>query len=63
MKWINKKELDTALKEFHTLWEKMGKPHPNSNAYLALTRAFFYTKGLERGIEYSAEMSKENETL
>ena len=37
------------LKEFHEYWKQHGEPHPSSNAYMSLNRAFFYTKGLETG--------------
>lgn len=47
-----KSAMKALLKEFHEEWKKHGEPHPNSNAYLALNRAFFYTKGYEKGIGY-----------
>lgn len=56
----SKTETETDIKqlviEFHEIWKQNGEPHPSSNAYLALNRAFFYTKGLERGIQMTLEM-------
>lgn len=52
------KNMKDWLKEFHEFWEAQGKPHPSSNAYLALNRAFFYIKGFENGIKMSAEMEQ-----
>lgn len=50
-----KSKLESKLaahqKEFHKLWEKHDKPHPNSNKYLALVKAFWYMKGIEEGVK------------
>jgi hypothetical protein len=40
---------DVLLDEFHQYWLSNGQPHPNSNAYSNMSRAFFYAKGYERG--------------
>jgi len=52
----DKEVAEKLLKEFHELWIEKGKPDPISNAYLALNRAFFYTKGLEAGIKITSEL-------
>ena len=42
-----KKQGAKLNKEFNKYWEENGKPHPSSNAYIAMNRAFYYMKGFE----------------
>lgn len=51
-----KARAERLVKEFHEYWEQNGEPHPNSNVYLSLNRAFFFLKGMEEGIKVSSEM-------
>lgn len=50
---VDREDMRAQIKEFYKVWEEHGKPHPNSNDYLALNRAFFYAKGYERGCLYA----------
>lgn len=42
---------DELAKEFHEYWKENGEPHPSSNDYLGLTRAFYLAKGVEKGMK------------
>lgn len=51
MKAAAAKEFKQLTQEFHEYWKANGEPHPASNAYIALNRVFFYSKGMERGVQ------------
>ena len=41
---------EDMLARFHVFWKDKGEPHPSSNAYLDLTRRFFYAEGYVDGL-------------
>lgn len=43
------KMFDGLAKGFYEHWLAHGKPHPNSKAYLDLTRKYYFAKGMEMG--------------
>lgn len=45
--------------EFHEFWKLNGEPHPASNHYLDLNRAFYYTKGIANGIKFANKVHNE----
>lgn len=50
---MNKEQryMKRAIKEFREFWLANGEPHPNSNEYLAMNRAFFMAAGYSMAVK------------
>jgi len=38
-------------RKFLFFWERNGQPHPSSNAYIEMTRIFYWTEGYNAGLK------------
>lgn len=44
------KLIEKLQKQFHKFWLEHGEPHPSSNRYINMVKAFYYTEGYKAGM-------------
>ena len=48
---MNDANVEQIMKEYKAEYEKIGKPHPNSNEYSQWSRMWWFRKGYELGLK------------